>query len=83
MCAAEQRHFNSDFVGEAGLADEIERSPNALTVADLSRFLKISDQTAYRMCLDGTIPHFRIRGSIRFDGKAVARWLRKQSVSTP
>jgi hypothetical protein len=40
----------------ASPADQIECSPHALKVRDLMAFLKVSDQTIYRMIADQTIP---------------------------
>jgi excisionase family DNA binding protein len=81
MLPAEQQRVNSDVGGAASIADEIERSPTALTVRDITKFLRVSDQTVYRMTLDGTIPFFRVRGAIRFDPKQISGWLRKKSVN--
>lgn len=64
------------------IADEIaRRAPNALTVRDLTKFWRVSDQTIYRLAASGTIPHFRLAGSIRFDPKEIANWIRKRSIN--
>jgi len=79
-----QTGFHRPSVGlanESTLADEIELLPNALTVRDITKRLRVSDQTVYRMILDQTIPYFRIRGVVRFDPREIARWLRRKSVN--
>jgi excisionase family DNA binding protein len=63
------------------LADQIERTPYALTVRELMAILQVSDQTIYRMVRDLTIPFFLVRGSYRFDPKKIAEWLRKRSMN--
>jgi len=63
--------------GSCGLADQIERIPRLLTAAELAGFLNVSRMTIYRdVQSNGGPPAIFVRGSIRFDPKAVARWLR-------
>jgi predicted DNA-binding transcriptional regulator AlpA len=75
------KEINSGQASESSIADEIERSPNALTVRDLTRSWRVSDQTIYRLAAAQVIPHFRVAGSLRFDPKAIANWIRQRSVS--
>jgi predicted DNA-binding transcriptional regulator AlpA len=63
---------NSRQAAGSSIADEIEPSPNALRVRDVTRLWQISDETVYRLAASGVLPHFRIAGSIRFDPKALA-----------
>jgi len=50
----------------------------ALTTRELSEMLSISGKTIYKMAKSGLIPCYRIRGSVRFDGKQIIDWLRQQ-----
>jgi len=65
----------------ASLADQIECSPHALNVRDLMAFLKVSDQTIYRMIADQTIPFLTVRNSYRFDPKQIAECAATSSLS--
>jgi excisionase family DNA binding protein len=49
-----------------------------LTAEELAGFLNISKVTIFKQAKAGRIPSFRIGTSVRFDPKAVARWLRTQ-----
>jgi excisionase family DNA binding protein len=59
----------------------LEKSVNALTVPQLAQILTLSPKTIYEMVGQGNIPYYRVRGSIRFDGVHVARWLRGQEAA--
>ncbi len=63
---------------ELSLADQIERTGHALTADDLAKLLSVSRITIFKQAKAGRIPSFRIGTSVRFDPKAVARWLRVQ-----
>ncbi len=73
-----RHHANNSFrlPARCGLADEIERIPHALKVAELAPLLNVSRMTLYREVHAQTVPYFRVRGAIRFDPRAVAEWLR-------
>ena len=60
---------------------ELHPADGALTVRDLAKSWRVSDQTIYRLAAAQVIPHFRVAGSLRFDPKAIASWIRKRSVS--
>lgn len=60
------------------LADRIERIEHAITAQDLARLLNMSRITIFKLAKAGSIPPFRIGTSVRFDPKAVAKWLRRQ-----
>jgi len=61
------------------LADEIEAYGRALTAQEVARLLKLHTHSVYRLAINGTLPHFRIGSSVRFDCRALARFLREQS----
>ena len=44
-------------------------------VKELSLFLKIKPSTLYSWVAQAKIPHVRVNGLIRFDRKAIDRWL--------
>jgi excisionase family DNA binding protein len=58
------------------IADSIEQLEHCLTAADLSRLLNVHKLTIYRLAKAGTLPSFRLGTCVRFDPRAVAKWLR-------
>jgi excisionase family DNA binding protein len=60
------------------LADQIEGIGHALTADDLATILAASRITIFKHAKAGRIPSFRIGTRVRFDPRAVARWLRSQ-----
>ena len=50
--------------------------PFASTVSDMAALLNISERQVYKLAADGSLPCFRIGGSVRFDPSAMAAWLR-------
>jgi excisionase family DNA binding protein len=60
------------------LADRIERYERALTAEELAKLLTVSKVTIFKQAKAGRIPSFRIGTCVRFDPRAVARWLRSQ-----
>jgi excisionase family DNA binding protein len=63
------------------LADRIEGFERALTADELAALLAVSKITIFKQAKAGRIPSFRIGTCVRFDPRAVARWLRTQYVS--
>ena len=55
-----------------------ERIEHALTASELGKILAVSPITLYKHAKAGRIPCFRIGTCIRFDPRAIARWLRGQ-----
>lgn len=49
------------------------------TDRELSRFLKVSDVTLWRLRLSG-MPHIRVGGQIRYDLEKVLGWLNLESI---
>ena len=51
-----------------------------LTVTELAAHLKISPWTIYGWVSKKFVPHFKLRGAVRFRAEEVEKWLRKNSV---
>jgi excisionase family DNA binding protein len=58
-----------------GLADQIELVDHALSAKEMARLLQLSPGQIYKLARK-TIPSFRVCGSVRFDPRRVAEWLR-------
>jgi excisionase family DNA binding protein len=54
-----------------------ERLPDLLTVKEVAFYLRVSPSTVYRMVTLGSIPYFRIGSDIRFERRALERWIRE------
>lgn len=66
---------------EAGsLPEQIERTRHALNARQVAEFLAISPITVYKLAKGGKLPSLRIGGAVRFDPRAVAQWLRRNSI---
>lgn len=50
--------------------------PELMTVAELSRYLRFTRKTLYRLLKQGSIPSIKIGNKWRFDREAIDRWLR-------
>ncbi|MFQ5834579.1 MAG: helix-turn-helix domain-containing protein [bacterium] len=50
-----------------------------LTIQELSKILKISPKTIYRLVHEDSIPHLKIGGSIRFNQRQIEVWLQRKS----
>jgi excisionase family DNA binding protein len=61
----------SDFA----LLSDLHARTSAMKAAEVASLLGISRTEAYRLAESGRIPSFRIGCSVRFDPRAVARWL--------
>lgn len=65
------------------LVETLKNRTSALKVADLAKLFGVTPQHVYKMAASGSIPSFRICGSVRFDPHEVAAWLiEKQIPST-
>jgi excisionase family DNA binding protein len=62
----------------SSLADQIAATGHALTAKELSNILAVSHVTIFKQAKAGRIPSFRVGTCVRFDPKAIAKWLRKQ-----
>lgn len=58
------------------LAERIERMEGAMTAEQLAKILNVSKITIFKQAKAGRIPSFRIGTCVRFDPRAVAKWLR-------
>lgn len=50
------------------------RTPKVLTVAEISRYLRVHPTTVYRLVRRGQIPAFRIGSDWRFNIEVIERW---------
>ncbi len=71
----------SEELFDLAVACHIEQMDHALTVKELATLLSISPPTIYSRARSGLIPSYRIWGSVRFDPRAIADWIRSQSIS--
>lgn len=62
----------------SSLADQIAQFGRALTAQQLADILSVSKVTVFKQAKAGRIPSFRIGTCVRFDGRLVAEWLRRQ-----
>jgi excisionase family DNA binding protein len=60
------------------LAESLEKRATALTVCDVAALLNVSERQVYKLASAGSIPSFRIGGSVRFDPASFAGWLRQR-----
>jgi len=58
------------------LAELIESYRHALKAAELAELLAVSRITVFKLAKAGRIPSFRVGTCVRFDPRAVAKWLR-------
>jgi predicted DNA-binding transcriptional regulator AlpA len=72
------RHWQPRMI-DSVMLEWLEAQNDALRVQDLARLLAVSGSTIYRNVEAGLIPSaFRWRGSIRFEPRVTARWLREE-----
>lgn len=69
----------AEYLTVADLPTQISQRRKALTVSDLSSIISLSTKKIYELVAKGAIPYYRIAGSIRFDPKLIADWLRSQA----
>ena len=58
------------------LADSLEKRTTALNVSEVAALLNISERQVYKLAADGSLPSFKIGGSVRFNPSALSAWLR-------
>lgn len=58
------------------LIEQLEARTVAMKVSELCELLGVDDKHVYRMAARGTLPSFRVGGSVRFDPQEIANWLR-------
>lgn len=60
------------------LVETLKSRTGALKVAELAKLFGVTPQHVYKMAASGSIPSFRIQGSVRFDPDDVAAWLQEK-----
>lgn len=63
------------------IANEIEKIDHLLTIDELAALIQFSSKTLYAKVKAGTVPVTRLGGSIRFDPKLIADWLRERTAA--
>ncbi len=61
--------------------ERLEESDRMLTATELARLLAMSPKTIYSYVSRNLIPYYKIESNIRFRGKDVADWLRRQNAA--
>jgi excisionase family DNA binding protein len=64
--------------GVMSITEILEGFDHALTASELARLLNVNPLTIYRQAKASRLPCFRIGSAVRFDGHAVARFLRER-----
>ena len=62
------------------LIETLKSRTGALKVAEVAELFGVTPQHIYRMAANGSIPSFRVSGSVRFDPDEVAAWLKEKQV---
>lgn len=57
------------------LVETLKNKTGALKVTEIAKLLGVTPQHIYKMAASGSIPSFRVSGSVRFDPDDVAAWL--------
>ena len=60
------------------LIETLRSRTGALKVAEVAELFGVTPQHIYRMAAHGSIPSFRISGSVRFDPDEMAAWLKEK-----
>jgi excisionase family DNA binding protein len=63
--AKQPRHSLASIGGEPGMWTTWEDVPLVLKIVELAEVLRVSRATAYAAAKDGSIPSFRVRGTLR------------------
>ena len=56
-------------------------SDDIFTVKEVAAYLKLTENTAYRLAAEGKLPGFKIGGSWRFKISDIKEWIEKQKAS--
>jgi excisionase family DNA binding protein len=62
------------------LTAQIEGMQRAMTAPEIAELLRVHKGTVHRRAVTGILPHFRIGSAVRFDCRAVAKFLRENEV---
>lgn len=49
-----------------------------MTIRELAAYLKMAEKTLYRLAAEGSIPSFKVGGSLRFRKGEIDKWIKKQ-----
>lgn len=49
-----------------------------MTIRELAAYLKMAEKTLYRLAGEGSIPSFKIGGSLRFRKSEIDKWIKAQ-----
>jgi excisionase family DNA binding protein len=60
------------------LVETLKNRTGALKVVEVAKLFGVTPQHIYKMAASGSIPSFRISGSVRFDPDEVAAWLKEK-----
>ena len=60
------------------LVDMLENRKEALKVSEVARILGVTPQHIYKMAKAGLIPHFHVRGAVRFCPAELAEWIKQE-----
>jgi excisionase family DNA binding protein len=63
------------------LVETLKSRTGALKVVEVAKLFGVSPQHIYKMAASGSIPSFRISGSVRSDPDEVAAWLKEKQAS--
>ena len=63
------------------IADHLSQLDHCLQAPELARILGIHRITVYKLAAAGEIPSFKIASAVRFDPRAIARWMREKAVT--
>jgi excisionase family DNA binding protein len=60
------------------LVETLKSRTAALKVAEVAELFGVTPQHIYKMAASGSVPSFRISGSVRFDPDELAAWLKEK-----
>ncbi|MFA5867774.1 MAG: helix-turn-helix domain-containing protein [Actinomycetota bacterium] len=55
-----------------------EERPTIMTVNELAKYLRLHEQTVYKMAKDGRLPAYKVGNRWRFKKDMIDSWLRDQ-----
>lgn len=56
----------------------IEERPTIMTVSELAKYLRLHEQTVYKMAKEGRVPAYKVGNRWRFKKDTIDDWLREQ-----
>lgn len=55
-----------------------DRRPSIMTVSELAKYLRLHEQTVYKMAKEGRLPAYKVGNRWRFEKSTIDIWLREQ-----